>query len=65
MVDKKRRIIKLLPEINQTDTLKKFFSATVDHLMQPEDVEFLTGYIGSKPAYYNPATLTIMSANQQ
>ena len=56
MVDKKRRIIKLLPEINQTDTLKKFFSATVDHLMQPEDVEFLTGYIGSKPAYYNPAT---------
>ena len=56
MVDKKRRIIKLLPEINQTDTLKKFFSATVDHLMQPEDVEFLTGYIGSKPVYYNAAT---------
>ena len=56
MVDKKRRIINLLPEINQTDTLKKFFSATVDHLMQPEDVEFLTGYIGSKPSYYNSTT---------
>ena len=56
MVDKKRRIINLLPEINQTDTLKKFFSATIDHLMQPEDVEFLTGYIGSKPSYYNSTT---------
>jgi hypothetical protein len=56
MVDKKRRSIKLLPEINQTDTLKKFFEATVDHMLQPESVEFLTGYIGSKPSYYNPTT---------
>jgi hypothetical protein len=56
MVDTKRRIIKLLPEINQTPILKKFFAATVDHLMQPESVEFLTGYIGSKPSYYNPST---------
>lgn len=56
MVDKKRRVIKLLPEINQTETLKKFFAATVDHMLQPESVEFLTGYIGSKPNYYNSAT---------
>jgi len=55
MVDK-RRSIKLLPEANQTETLKKFFASTVDHLFQPESVEFLSGYIGSKPNYYNPNT---------
>ena len=53
MVDH-RRPIKLLPGVNQTDTLTKFFAATVDHLFQPESVEFLGGYIGTKPTYYNP-----------
>src|ERR1700728_4584477 len=53
MVDTKRRIIKLLPDVNQTPILKKFFAATVDNLMQPKSVEFLTGYIGRKPDYYN------------
>ena len=52
----KRRVISLLPAVNQTDTLTKFFAATVDHLFQPESVEFLSGYIGTKPAYYNPRT---------
>ena len=52
MVDK-RRVISLLPAVNQTDTLTKFFSATVDHMFQPESVEFLGGYIGSKPVYYD------------
>jgi hypothetical protein len=52
----KRRVISLLPAVNQTDTLTKFFSATVDHLFQPESVEFLSGYIGSKPPYYNAKT---------
>ena len=52
MVDH-RRPIKLLPAVNQTDTLTKFFAATVDHLFQPESVEFLGGYIGTKPPYYD------------
>ena len=52
----KRRSIDLLPVALQTETLTKFFAATVDHLMQPESVEFLAGYIGSKPSYYNSAT---------
>ena len=51
-----RRPIKLLPGVNQTDTLTKFFSATVDHLFQPESVEFINGYIGTKPSYYDPMT---------
>ena len=49
-----RRPIQLLPAVNQTDTLTKFFAATVDHLFQPESVEFLGGYIGTKPPYYDP-----------
>ena len=53
MADNKRRSIDLLPVINQTETLTKFFAATLDHLLQPESVEFLTGYIGSKPSYYD------------
>ena len=56
MVDTKRRIIDLLPVVNQTETLTKFFAATVDNLMQPESVEFLTAYIGDKPSWYNPST---------
>ena len=59
MSDNKRRIINLLPEINQTSILKKFFAATADHLMQPESVEFLTGYIGNKPSYYNETDIYI------
>ena len=49
----KRSTIDLLPDVNQTQTLAKFFNATVDHLLQPENVEFINGYIGSKPPYYN------------
>jgi len=55
MVDK-RRVINLLPGVNQTETLTKFFAATVDHMFQPESVEFLSGYIGTKPVYNNPKT---------
>ena len=51
-----RRPIKLLPPVNQTETLTKFFAATVDHLFQPENVEFISAYIGSKPVYYDPNT---------
>lgn len=49
----KRTVVDLLPAVNQTETLTKFFNATVDHLMQPENVEFISGYIGTKPAYYD------------
>lgn len=55
MAKDKRRVIELLPVALQTETLTKFFAATLDHLMQPESIEFLSGYIGSKPSYYNPS----------
>lgn len=51
-----RRPIKLLPGVNQTDTLTKFFAATVDHMFQPENAEFISAYIGSRPPYYDPST---------
>lgn len=54
MVDKKRRVADLLPGHLQTETVKKVFAATVDHMFQPESVEFLTGYIGSRPSWYDP-----------
>jgi hypothetical protein len=53
MVDK-RRTIELLPGHLRTETLTKVFEATVDHLFQPESVEFVTGYVGEKPAWYDP-----------
>jgi len=56
MADTKRRVIDLLPVVNQTETLTKFFAATLDNLMQPESVEFITAYIGNKPSWYNPST---------
>lgn len=54
MSDTKRRISDLLPEVLQTDILRKFFAATADHLFQPEKVEYLNNYIGRKPSWYNP-----------
>ena len=51
-----RKIVELLPQVNQTAALTKFFNATVDHLFQPENSEFLAGYVGSHPVYYNPVT---------
>lgn len=54
MTDTKRRISNFLPEVLQTDLLKKFFAATGDHLFQPEKVEYLSSYIGQKPVYFDP-----------
>lgn len=51
----KRRFTELLPYIHQTETLKKFFGATVDQLFQPGTPEQLSGYIGQKPSYYDPS----------
>jgi hypothetical protein len=50
---KKRQTIDLLPAQLRTEPLRKFFSATVDNLFQPADVEFLSGYVGSKPSWYD------------
>lgn len=49
----KRRLISQLPGVHQTETLKKFFGATVDQLFQPGRAEPLSGYIGSRPSYYD------------
>ena len=50
----KRRLINQLPAVLQTDTLKNFFAATLDQLVQPGSSEKISGYIGQKPVYYNP-----------
>ena len=52
----KRYPIELLPGYLQTDALKKVFNATVNHLFQPESVEFLDGYVGHIPPWYNSST---------
>lgn len=51
----KRYPIELLPGYLQTDSLKKVFNATVNHLFQPSSVEFLDGYVGDYPPWYNAA----------
>lgn len=52
MVDQKK-IISLLPAYLQTQTLTKFFASTADNLFSSADVQFLNGYIGNKPSWYN------------
>jgi hypothetical protein len=54
-VPDKRKMIKQLPGVVQTQTLQNFFSATVDHLFQPVQSERVAGYIGQKPSYYDPS----------
>jgi len=51
-----RRISEFLPEVLQTDVLKKFFAATADHMFQPDRVEYLNAYVGQLPPTYNPNT---------
>ena len=58
-----RRISDLLPEVLQTDVLKKFFAATADHLFQPESVEYLNAYIGQRPSYSAPGDVYVQEAN--
>ena len=54
MTNKPRRISEFLPEVLQTDILQKFFAATGDQLFQPNNVEYLSAFIGNKPEYYDP-----------
>ena len=49
-----RRISEFLPEVLQTDLLKKFFAATADHMFQPERVEYVNAYVGALPDRYDP-----------
>lgn len=50
----KRRFLNQLPAIHQTESLKKFFGSTVDHVFQPGVAEQVSGYIGQRPDYTDP-----------
>ncbi|MNR87705.1 hypothetical protein D3C72_186040 [compost metagenome] len=47
----KRHIVNLLPGVNQTETLQKFFAASADHLFEPGQSKPLNGYIGRPVSY--------------
>jgi hypothetical protein len=46
----------LLPAVNRTSTLVKFFGATVDQVFQPGTSKTVSGYIGEVPLYNNANT---------
>ncbi len=46
-----RHVVNLLPGINQTETLQKFFAASADHLFEPGQSKPLNGYIGRPVSY--------------
>lgn len=50
----KRRIARLLPGVNQTQTLQKFLSAGADHLFEPGSSKPINGYVGQRPSYFDP-----------
>jgi hypothetical protein len=50
----KRRIIKQLPGVHQTESLTKFFGSTVDHLFNPGEARPLNGYVGQYPVWHDP-----------
>lgn len=51
----KRRIIRHLPGVNQTESLQKFFGSTVDHLFNPGEARPINGYVGQYPVWHNPS----------
>jgi hypothetical protein len=51
----KRRQISLLPQVHQTDVLKRFFGSTVDQLFESGKTVPVSGYIGREPDHYDPA----------
>ena len=53
-VHEKRRVIQQLPVVHQTETLQKFFGATLDHLFDPGKGKPINGYVGQKPLWYDP-----------
>lgn len=53
----KNRAFDLLPSVNRTETLDKFFNATVDRLFSTPDIKKTTGYIGRRfGEYYKHGT---------
>src|SRR6202167_3486310 len=50
-----RKIIDQLPGVHQTETLRKFFGATVDNLYNPGQGISINGYIGEIPSWNNVA----------
>lgn len=46
----------LIPEFQQTEILKNFLEVTADQLFKKQNVRYASGYIGSKPSYYNQTT---------
>ena len=49
----KRKVVKLLPGVHQTETLNKFFGASTDHLFEPGASKPLNGYVGRSVNYSN------------
>jgi len=52
----RRRIIKQLPDVFNTDLLRKFFAGTADNLFQPEISEKISGFIGRTPTHTDLTT---------
>lgn len=52
----KRDITEFLPSVLQTPVLKSFFSATINQLYQPQEVEEVVGYIGEVPSFFRKET---------
>lgn len=53
MAVNKRRVVSLLPAINQTKALTDFFGVTADQLYQPGTSTAVNGYIGEIPPLYD------------
>ena len=51
----KRRFSSLLPAVNQTEALIRFFGATVDQVFQTGTSQQISGYVGQHPPYTDPA----------
>jgi hypothetical protein len=51
-----RKYISLLPAVNQTTALTRFFGSTVDQVFQPGAYRPINAYVGQYPSYYNSTT---------
>lgn len=51
-----RSVIDLLPGVNQTATIQRFFSSSANHLFTPGSGVALNGYIGDIPAWNDSST---------
>jgi hypothetical protein len=50
-----KQVDNLLPAVHQTDTIKRFFSSSANHLFKPGTGQPINGYIGEQPSYYDPS----------